>query len=311
MLKWLLAGVGDIARKRVLPAILSEPRSQLVGLVSRDSANGTTYNVPAWSDFAAALKESGADAVYLSTPVAFHAPQTLAALQAGKHVLCEKPMAMNYTEAQTMVQAGLESGLVFGVAYYRRLYAKVQRARELLKAGVIGTPVLGEAAAHDWFHPADGFRGWLIDPALSGGGPLYDIGSHRIDLFHYLLGNPLKATGQMSTFVQPTKVEDNATVLVQHESGARSVTDVRWHSRVVRDEFRIRGTEGEMDLSPLNGPLLTFPGGEVRIPAPENLHFPCIQNFVSAVLDGTPLESSGATAVWTDWVTAEVMKANA
>jgi hypothetical protein len=88
------------------------------------------------------------------------------------------------------------------------------------------------------------------------------------------------------------------------------MVDVRWHSRQVRDEFRIRGTEGEINLSPLFGPELVYPGGHESIPAPQNLHYPCVENFVSAVLDGTPLVSSGKTAILTDWVTEQVMRTN-
>jgi predicted dehydrogenase len=102
-------------------------------------------------------------------------------------------------------------------------------------------------------------------------------------------------------------VEDNATVIVEHASGVRGVVDVRWHSRVARDEFRIRGTDGEMDLTPLNGPRVSYPGGEEQIPAHANLHYPCIADFVSAALDGTPLRSSGASALETEWVIGQVV----
>jgi predicted dehydrogenase len=102
-------------------------------------------------------------------------------------------------------------------------------------------------------------------------------------------------------------VEDNATVMVDYHCGVRALVDVRWHSKVARDEFRIRGTEGEMNLAPLNGPLLTYPGGSEQLPAHENLHYPCVHNFVDAVLTGAPLRSSGVTAAVTDWVTERVM----
>lgn len=308
MLHWLVVGVGDITTKRVLPAILSEPRSKLTGIVTRDPAKAAPYSVPGWTDLSRALEESEADAVYVASPVALHAPQTIACLQAGSHVLCEKPVAMSYAEACSMQRAAEETGRTLGIAYYRRMYPKVNRAKELIEAGVVGQPVVAEATAHDWFHPQDGFRGWLVEPELSGGGPLYDIASHRIDLLNYLFGKPVRATGYISTLIQPSKVEDNATVLIDHEGGVRGIVDVRWHSQVVRDEFRIRGTEGEIDLTPLNGDSLVYPGGEERVPAPANLHYPCVENFVSAVLDGEPLRSSGASAIWTDWVTEEVMR---
>jgi hypothetical protein len=93
--------------------------------------------------------------------------------------------------------------------------------------------------------------------------------------------------------------------MIDYRSGVRGVVDVRWHSKIARDEFRIRGTEGEMNLTPLNGPSLMYPGGSEEIPPPENLHFPCIANFVAAVLDGSPLISSGISASVTDWVTEQ------
>jgi len=302
MLQWLLVGIGDIATKRVLPAILAEPRSQLAGIVTRTPVKAERYQVPSWSDLDAALSHSAADAVYISTPVFLHAPQTIAALRAGKHVLCEKPMALHYAEALTMQQAAAETGRTLGVAYYRRMYPKVARARELMESGAIGRPVFAEATSHDWFYPADGLRAWLVDPASAGGGPLYDIASHRIDLMNYLFGQPMRASGQLSTLVQPIQVEDNATVMIEHATGVRSLVDVRWHSRVPRDEFRIRGTEGEIDLTPLNGPELVHPGGAEQIPAHANLHYPCVENFVSAVLGKSELRSSGASALFTEWV---------
>jgi hypothetical protein len=86
--------------------------------------------------------------------------------------------------------------------------------------------------------------------------------------------------------------------------------DVRWHSRIARDEFRIIGTEGEMDLTPLNSPALVYPGGRESLPAHSNVHLPILRNFVDAALDGVPLLSSGETALATDWVTAQALASN-
>ena len=309
MLRWLVIGIGDITTKRVIPAILSEPRSKLAGIVTRDPNKAERYAVPAWTKLDTALATANADAVYVATPVFLHAPQTIASLRAGKHVLCEKPMALHYAEACGMQRAAEESGHMLGIAYYRRMYPKVNRAKELMALGAIGQPVFAEATSHDWFHPDDAFRSWLVDPKRAGGGPLYDIASHRIDMMNYLFGQPKRATGQLSTLVHPGEVEDNATVLIEYENGVRSVVDVRWHSHVPRDEFRIRGTDGEMDLTPLNGPALIYPAAQEHLPAPENLHYPCVENFVTAVLDNQALRSTGATALVTDWVTEQVIAA--
>ena len=307
MLSWLLIGIGDIARKRVLPAILAEPRSRLAGIVTRDPAKAEAWNVPAWRDLDRALAESGADAVYIATPVFLHAPQTIACLRAGRHVLCEKPMALNYAEACSMERAAAEAGRLLGIAYYRRMYPKVRRARELMDAGAIGRPFLAEATSHDWLRH-DGFASdWRTHPELAGGGPLYDIASHRIDLMNFLFGEPLRAGGRRSNLIHQIGVEDNATVWIEYATGVRGVVDVRWHSRVPRDEFRVRGTEGELNLTPLNGPELAWPGGRESIAAHENLHYPCVAEFVSAVLEGAPLRSSGSSALFTEWVIQQVM----
>ncbi|MGB9031694.1 MAG: Gfo/Idh/MocA family oxidoreductase, partial [Acidobacteriaceae bacterium] len=151
MMKWLVVGVGDIARKRVIPAILAEPRGSLAGVVTRNAAKAQPYpGVRAWSTLEAALQESAADAVYIALPVAMHAQATIASLAAGIHVLCEKPMAMSFAQAQSMVFAAQKSGRLFGVSYYRRLYPKLIRARQLIAAGAIGQPVLAEADCHGW-----------------------------------------------------------------------------------------------------------------------------------------------------------------
>jgi predicted dehydrogenase len=302
-LAWVVVGIGDISRKRVIPAIQAEPRSRLYGVVSRDLEKGRPYAARVWTTLEQALEDPAVEAVYVATPVALHAPQSVAAMRAGRHVLCEKPMAMNYSEAYRMVRAAEEACVQFGVAYYRRFYPKLLRAQELLRAGAIGRPLLAEIRCHDWFEDHDGFRAWLLDPALAGGGPLYDIASHRIDVLNFLFGRPVRASAQLSNVVHPYAVEDSATLLVEYECGARGVVDVRWNSRVFRDEFRIVGTEGALDLTPLNGPPLISPGGEESLPPHANLHYPLIENFVSAALSGEPLVSSGATALWTDAVT--------
>jgi len=298
---WIVIGIGDIATRRVIPAIQAEPRSHLYGLVTRDPTKAVPYGTRVFATLDEALADSAVQAVYVGTPVFLHAPQSIQALRAGKHVLCEKPMAMSEAEARSMVQAADESRKTLGVAYYRRTYPKVQRAKQLLAAGVIGKPLLAELTSHAWFD-GQGDRSWLVDPAKAGGGPLFDVACHRIDVLNFLFGQPLRASGQLSNVVHHYAVEDNATVMIEYPGGVRGVVDVRWHSQVIRDECRIRGTEGEMELSPLNGPDLVYSGGRESLPPHANLHFPMVENFVDALLGKAPLLASGASSLWTDWV---------
>lgn len=313
---WVLAGIGDIARKRVIPAIQTEPRSTMYGFVTRDAAKAAAYaGARAFKSVEEAVADPEVDALYISLPVAMHAGAAIGALRARKHVLCEKPMAMHYSEAERMVAEGVASGRVFGVSYYRRLYPKLLRAKLLIEQGAIGQPVLAEGNCHSWLMSEE--RGWLRDPAMAGGGPLFDIASHRIDAMNFLFGRAESAKGTMSNAVHNLAVEDSATVLMRFAGGVHGVVDVRWNSRIPRDQFQVIGTEGEIGLDPLNGPelrLTTRAGTVVELlPPHKNLHYPLIENFVDAALANDPgrLACPAAQAAWTDWVIEQVVRAHA
>lgn len=291
-MNWLVIGIGDISRKRVIPAILSEPRSRLHSILTRDPAKAREYpDAHIYTDLDDALANRGVDAVYVATPVALHEAQTIAALKRGKHVLCEKPAALDFNAALRMKDAAAESGRLLGVAYYRRFFPQLIEAKRRIAAGEIGVPVLGEANCHGWLPAAD--RGWLLDPKFSGAGPLYDIACHRIDALNFLFGDPQRATGLISNVVHPIGVEDSATVLIDYVSGPRAIVDVRWNSRVDRDQFRIIGTDGAIDLTPLSG------GAN---PPYANVHYPLIENFVSACLGESDLACPIEESLKTDRV---------
>ncbi len=314
-MNWIVAGIGDIARRRVIPAILAERRSTLYGFITRDPVKAEAYpGTRAWPTIEEALEDSAIDAVYIALPVALHADVAIAALRAGKHVLCEKPMALNDAEAGRMVAEARTSGRLLGAAYYRRLYPKLIRAKQLIAEGAIGQPVLVEANCHGWLPEAA--RGWLLDPKLAGGGPLYDIGSHRIDAMHFLFGRPERARGFLSNAVHRLEVEDSATALMQWPGGLHGVVDVRWNSHMPRDQFRIIGAEGELNLDPLNGPELRVrnAAGTTQVemlPAHANVHYPLVLNFVGAVLANSPdtLACPAEQGQWTDWLIEQVVRA--
>ncbi len=280
---WVLAGIGDIARKRVIPAIQAEPRSVLCGFVTRDAAKTLDFpGAKSWATVEEAVADPAVDAVYIALPVALHAKAAITALRAGKHVLCEKPMAFDFAQAQLMVAEACISGRFLGVSYYRRLYPKLLRAKHLVQEGAIGRPLLAEANCHGWLE-IEG-REWLRDPALAGGGPLYDTASHRIDAMNFLFGKVERACGLLSNAVHRMGVEDSATVLMQLPGGVHGVVDVRWNSHIPRDQFRIIGEEGEINLDPLNSPELrvnTQEGNRVEhLPPHANLHYPVVESFV-------------------------------
>ncbi len=321
MVNWAIVGIGDIARKRVLAALAGAPRSRIRAVVTTHPDRARESCAPFgvekyYSDLDQALTDGGVEAVYIATPVFLHASQSCDAMRAGKHVLCEKPTALNSEEAAGMVKTAEECGVVFGVSFYRRQYPKLLRLAQLVKEGVLGEVTYAWAAYHWWVGMETlAGRTWFVEPDKSGGGPLPDVGSHRIDVLNFLFGPPCSVMAGAGNQSHGYEVEDSATLLMEYDSGMRSVLDVRWNSRVERDEFRVIGIEGEADLTPLNGPTLQVRlngrSWSEELPPHRNLHFPMVENFVRAVLDGDELVSSGRTAIETDRVIAAAYRSAA
>src|SRR5260370_18896721 len=125
----------------------------------------------------------------MATPVELDGEETIEAAEAGKHVLCEKPMGMNVSECDQMIAACRSNRVKLGVAYYRHFYPVVERIKTIIKSGEIGTPVLAEINAFEQFNPEPGHpRSWLLKKELAGGGPMFDFGCHRIEVLTNILG---------------------------------------------------------------------------------------------------------------------------
>src|SRR2546426_3301233 len=151
-LRWGLIGCGDIARKRVAPALRDLPDCKLVAISRRRKdlveSFAREFGARRWhSDWRDLIRNEEVDAVYLATPVHLHALQTIAAAEAGKHVLCEKPMAMDVAECDQMIAACRANGVRLGISYYRRFYPVVIRIGDILASGEIGDPVWAQMIA--------------------------------------------------------------------------------------------------------------------------------------------------------------------
>ena len=141
--KWGLIGAGDIAAKRVAPALADVEGSELVAIARRNAskarefaeASGASEYFADWREMCVSQE---VNAVYIATPVYLHAEQTIAAANAGKHVMCEKPMALDPSECREMIAAAASSGVKLGIAYYRHFYPVIRRIKELLANGAIG-----------------------------------------------------------------------------------------------------------------------------------------------------------------------------
>ena len=171
-----------------------------------------------WTDL---LRDGEVDAVYVATPVYLHAEMAIAAAEAGKHVLCEKPMALDVQQCDRMMEAAERSRVKLGVAYYRRFYPILARVKELVAAGALGEVVAARADVFEPFDPGpDHPRQWLLEKSKAGGGPMFDFGCHRLEVLLHLLGPAIHVCSEVRTAALQREVEDTAVALLHFARGA-------------------------------------------------------------------------------------------
>ena len=295
-LRWGLIGSGDIARKRVAPALrdlascdlvaVCRGRAELAEAFAREFGARRWYPSPR-----ELLADPEIDAIYIATPVHLHAAQAIAAADAGKHVLCEKPMAMNVAECEAMIAACRANTVALGVAYYRHFYPAIVRIKGIVESGEIGTVVMAQINAFEYFNPApDNRRHWLVESAQAGGGPMFDFGCHRLEILVNVCGPVRDVTSMVGNVAFARDVEDTAIATLAFERGGYATVSVTHATREPQDSLDIFGTEGTIRVAPLNeGVVRVKRGGEERVeslPPAANLHLPLIEEFVESVAAG-------------------------
>ena len=309
MINWLVVGAGDIARKRVIPALAAESRSKIAAVCDlvpeRAAEVAREHGARACTDYEQALEDGEIGAVYIATPVFLHVPQAIAALQAGKHVLVEKPVGLSYAQACELGEVAQNATGFCAVAYFRRLYPRYRMAQEMLAKGEFGQVVLVRLTYFSWFDPApDDPKYWRVIPEKSGGGPLADMGTHMFDAMIGLLGLPARVVAKVATLTHSYAVEDSAAAIMEFASGAQVIASFNWNSRTWSHEFEIVGTEAKIKWHPYDGPTVMETVGreieEIELPNHPNVHYPLIEDFVSCVLEGRQPQVCVAEAAQTN-----------
>lgn len=305
ILKWGVIGAGDIVRKRVAPALFDLPMCELTA-ISRERADlaeafARGFGAKRWyADWRELLGDDEIDAVYIATPVFLHAEQTIVAAEAGKHILCEKPMAMNAAECDRMIAECAASNVRLGVAYYRRFYPVLERVRQILMSGEIGSPVFAQMNAFEYVDmPDNSERHWFLEKAKSGGGPMMDFGCHRLEVLTDLFGKVTETESVTANVVFDREVEDTAAVLLRFETGPCASVVVTHAAQEPQDTLDIFCQRGSIHIPLLNK-------GDIRIttaaserkeshPPHANIHQPLIEDFTAAVLEGREPRVGGET----------------
>jgi predicted dehydrogenase len=216
------------------------------------------YSVPQkFTDFDRFIDEAEIDLVALAVPNFLHKPMTLAALDRGLHVICEKPMAMDTAEAVEMREKVRASGKKFMVHFNQRFRAEHQYFREIIKEGKLGE-VYYASAGWRRMRGMPKLGGWFGQKKMSGGGPLIDLGVHMLDLTRWLIGSPRAVTASASTYAHIGRslalaadkqfdVEDLASALIRFDNGSTLALEVSWALNFEEREkiyMELSGTRG-------------------------------------------------------------------
>lgn len=232
-----IIGSGSIATHRHAPEYAARPDVRILAFADRVPERAETlarkYGAKAFSGYEEALALKGVDAVSVCTPNAFHAPITIAALEAGKHVLCEKPMATSDEEARAMIAAAQKAGRVLMIGHNQRLAPLHVKARQLIAEGGIGKILSFRTS---FSHPGpeswsiEGATGWFFDRKQAFVGSMGDLGVHKADLIRFLLGEEIV---EVAAFVEHLDkpmgdVDDNAVCILKTASGVIGTLTASW-----------------------------------------------------------------------------------
>lgn len=303
VLKWGVIGLGDFLRGTIAPAMKAEPHCVLVAAVSRNTQRAAAFAdafdvAHAYSDYEAMLANPDVDAVFIATPNFLHASQVEAAAEAGRHVLCEKPLATNVPAAVAAVRACDEAAVRLGIDFHNRHLPWVQDATRMVRDGVVGEVQVVEV---DVGSGPRRYDNWRADPDMAGLGSVHNVGVHALDFLRMILGSePVAVMAMFDQAPGAGDVEMLALVLLRFANGAVVYCNMNETVIYPRNTITIYGSRGRIIGTDLtrsrndgNLTLLTEKTETAtHYPAPD-AHRRCLAAFTDAVLARREPDPSG------------------
>lgn len=292
-MRWGLVGASTIAEQHMIGAIRATG-GEVAAVVSTTAARAADYaarhGIPAHgAELSVILGDPTIQAVYISSTNEKHHAQALAAISAGKHVLCEKPLAMTVADAADMVRLAEAAGLVFATNHHLRCSGSHRAVRDLIASGWIGR-ILSLRLFHAVHLPAN-LQGWRINDASAGGGVIPDITVHDADVARFLLAeDPVTVVAQMTASGLGQGVEDSVMSVWTMPSGAMVMAHESFTHPFAGSGLEVHGSEGSifargvMTQKPLGEIELVTAKGRETVPFPaHNLYVQGVSDFVAAV----------------------------
>lgn len=309
MTRWGLIGASTIAKEWVIGAIRATG-GDIVSVMSTDAARGKAYAdaqgiAKSVTTLADLVNDPEIDAVYISTTNELHREQALAAAKAGKHILCEKPLAMSLEHARGMVKAAKDAGVVMATNHHLRNAATHGAMRAAIKAGRIGKP-LSARVFHAVYLPPH-LQGWRLDKPEAGGGVILDITVHDADTLRFVLdANPVEAIAfSQAGGMGKAGLEDAVMGVLRFENGVIAQFHDGFTTKFAETGLEVHGTDGSligrnvMSQRAAGTVTLRDANGEQELPLDHrNLYETALAAFHAAIAGKGQPSATGEDGVW-------------
>jgi predicted dehydrogenase len=313
---WGIIGCGDVTEVKSGPAFNKVENSSLVAVMRRDAAKAQDYaqrhGVPKWYNHANDLiNDEEVNAIYIATPPAFHEEYAIAAINAGKPVYIEKPMALNYASANMIGKIAKEKNVKISVAHYRRGQPLFSEVKQLLEDKIIGDVRFAKLEFYKKQLEREALNipkvAWRVDPAIAGGGLFHDIAPHQVDLMYWFFGAIEKASGYSTNQAKMYKADDIVSGNILFKSGV--LFNGLWCFNVAEDNVKdlceIQGSEGTMRFPIFEHKKIEIIKNgkteEILFEPLQHVQQPLIQKVVNYFLGKGPnpcTPEDGATVMW-------------
>jgi predicted dehydrogenase len=320
-INWGIIGCGDVCEVKSGPAFKLIENSDLIAVMRRDAAKAADFanrhKVEKWfTDANELIHCKEVQAIYIATPPNTHAQYTIKALEAGKPVYVEKPMALNYTECLKMIETSEKTGIPLFVAYYRRAFPYFLRIKEIIdnqQLGVILNVNLTTLVAP---RPEDfnkDTKHWHIIPEISGGGYFFDVACHQLDILDFLVGEVDDVHGWFTNRAGIYSVEDTLVAILKFKSGVLASCSWSYAGDISSETDRIEifGTKGSVSFSiSADTPIIlkTARGIEkFKFDKPKHVEMPMIELIVNNLTCKNEFASNMISAARTSWVMDKIM----
>lgn len=321
ILKWGFIGCGEVTEKKSGPAFGTVEGSMVEAVMSRSEEKARRYaenhHVPKWyTDPLELIDDPDINAIYIATPPSSHATFAIMAMNAGKPVYVEKPLAANYEDCARVNRVSVATGVPCFVAYYRRYLPYFKKVKDIVDQGGIGKLLnvqvrLSVPAPELDYHSAN--LPWRLQPDIAGGGFFYDLAPHQLDLLQYIFGIIIEANGICANRGGLYKAEDSVSACFRFESGLPGSGS--WcfvaHDSAREDRIEVIGDRGELSFSVFTYEpiVLQTSAGQQRItvPNPPYVQYPLIKSVIEHLQGHGVCTCTSVSATPVNWVMDRIL----